>query len=153
MQHSGSIFRLSSWVALAATLILAGCGGADDSSNASGPTSSASSLEQPPAGGGNQTPPPALLPKAATSSATLSWIAPSTNINGSALTDLGGFKIYYGTAPDKLTSTLTLSNAGLATYVIDGLAAGTTYYFAITAVTTGGIESAESQVASKTISS
>jgi len=31
--------------------------------------------------------------------ATLSWTAPGTNTNGSALTDLSGYKLYYGTSP------------------------------------------------------
>jgi Fibronectin type III domain len=156
MQYSRSIFRLSPWVALAAMLIVAGCGGGgDSSSSAAGSSSSASTVDQQPSGSGNKTPvtAPAPLPTPATASATLSWIAPTTNTNGSALTNLGGFKIYYGAAPNQLTSTIALSNPGVATYVIDGLPVGTTYYFAITAVTTAGIESAESPVVSKTISS
>ena len=28
---------------------------------------------------------------------TLSWIAPTTNVDGSSLTDLGGYKIYWST--------------------------------------------------------
>ena len=58
------------------------------------------------------------------------------NTNGSALTDLGGFKISYGTALTQLTNTIALTNPGLLTYVVIELPIGTTYYFAVIAVTT-----------------
>ena len=87
-----------------------------------------------------------------TSSASLDWAAPTTNTNGSALTNLGGYKIYYGTSSSRLSSTITISNPGLLTYVVDGLPIGTTYYFAIVAVTTGGVESTDSAVVSMQIS-
>jgi ABC-type glycerol-3-phosphate transport system substrate-binding protein len=31
-------------------------------------------------------------------SATLTWDAPTTNVDGTPLTDLAGYKVYYGTA-------------------------------------------------------
>jgi fibronectin type III domain protein len=83
--------------------------------------------------------------------ATLSWSAPSQNTNGSALTDLGGFKISYGTAPTQLTNTIALTNPDLLTYVVTELPIGTTYYFAVIAVTTTGVESDLSQIVSTTI--
>ena len=36
----------------------------------------------------------------ATGSATLSWLPPTTNIDGSPLTNLAGYKIYWGTSAD-----------------------------------------------------
>jgi hypothetical protein len=36
-------------------------------------------------------------------SATLRWITPTTNTDGTALTNLGGFRIYYGTSSNNLT--------------------------------------------------
>ena len=84
--------------------------------------------------------------------ATLSWNAPSENSDGSALTDLGGFKIYYGGALTQLTNTITLTNPGLLTYVVAELPIGTTYYFAVTAVTKTGVESTRSDIVSTTIS-
>jgi hypothetical protein len=68
------------------------------------------------------------------------------------LTDLAGFKIHYGTAPTQLTSTIALTNPGLLTYVLTELPIGTTYYFAVIAVTTTGVESAPSHMVSTAIS-
>ena len=85
-----------------------------------------------------------------TGTATLSWQAPTTNTDGAALTDLSGYRIYYGMNPDDLTQTVQLTGVGLQTYVIDDLGTGT-WYFAIQAVTSTGVESALSAIVSKTI--
>jgi len=82
--------------------------------------------------------------------AMLSWQAPTTNTDGAALTDLAGYRIYYGMNADDLTQTVQLTSVGLQTYVIDDLGLGT-WYFAIKAVTSTGVESALSDVVSKTI--
>jgi hypothetical protein len=82
--------------------------------------------------------------------ATLSWQAPTTNTDGAALTDLSGYRIYYGTDAGDLTASVQLTGVGLQTYVIDGLGTGT-WYFAIKAVTSTGVESALSDIVSKTI--
>ena len=82
--------------------------------------------------------------------ATLSWQAPTTNTDGAALTDLSGYRIYYGTDAEELSESVQLTSVGLQTYVIDGLGTGT-WYFAIKAVTSTGVESALSQIVSKTI--
>ncbi len=84
-----------------------------------------------------------------TGSATLSWVAPTSNTDGSALTDLAGYKIYYGTSTSNLSSSISVS-IGLSTYVINNLSSGT-WYFAISAVNSSGVESALSSIASKTI--
>jgi hypothetical protein len=65
--------------------------------------------------------------------------------------NLGGYVIHYGTASKTYTSTITLTNPGLTLYVIESLPAGT-YYFAMTARTTNGVESRLSAEASTTIS-
>jgi hypothetical protein len=82
---------------------------------------------------------------AATGSATLSWLPPTQNANGSVLTDLAGYHIYYGTTPD-LEQSVTLANAGLTRYVLTGLAK-TTWYFAMTAYDSAGRESDRTVVA------
>jgi len=82
--------------------------------------------------------------------ATLSWQAPTTNTDGAALTDLSGYRIYYGTDAEELSDSVQLTSVGLETYVIDGLGTGT-WYFAIKAVTSTGVESALSEIVSKTI--
>lgn len=83
-------------------------------------------------------------------SATLSWEAPTTNTNGTALTDLAGYRIYYGSSPEHLSHTLKISTIGLQTYVIDDLEPGT-WYFAVMAIAANGVESQLSKMAIKTI--
>ena len=86
-----------------------------------------------------------------TGSATLSWMAPTQNTNGTPLIDLAGYNIYFGTDASALTQTVHISNAAALSYVVGGLAAGTTWYFAVTSYTAAGEESAPSTVTSKTI--
>jgi hypothetical protein len=86
-----------------------------------------------------------------TGSATLTWTAPTQNTDGSPLTNLAGYKILYGTSPGSLTNVITINNPGLTTYVIDNLPAGT-WYFGMRAVNSQSVESATTNIVSKTIS-
>jgi hypothetical protein len=88
--------------------------------------------------------------QAATGSATLEWSDPTKNTNGSALTDLAGIHIYYGTSESAMTHEITVASTGETSYTISGLAAGT-WYFGATAYTTTGMQSALSDIGSKTI--
>jgi hypothetical protein len=87
---------------------------------------------------------------AVTGSATLSWTPPTTRTDGSTLSNLQGYRIYYGTNSSSLTNRVDVTNPSLSTYVIDNLAAGT-WYFAATAVDGTGAESALTPTVSKTI--
>jgi hypothetical protein len=49
-----------------------------------------------------------------------------------------------------LTQTIQVANPGLATYVVTGLSSGS-WFFAVRAYNSGGAESANSSVVSKTI--
>jgi hypothetical protein len=104
---------------------------------------------QQPSGSADNT----ALPSSSSSAGavTLSWLPPTTNTNGTTLTDLAGYRIYYGQSPTAMTEVIDISNAGLTAYMVENLAAGT-WYFAVKAVTTTGIESSLSNVASTTIS-
>ncbi len=82
--------------------------------------------------------------------ATVTWTPPTTNSDGTALTNLAGYHIYYGTSSGALTSVITVSNPGTASYVVSNLSPGT-YYFAVKSYTSAGVESSSSNVASKTI--
>jgi hypothetical protein len=86
----------------------------------------------------------------ATGSATLSWTPPTLNTDGSPLTNLSGYKIYWGSALGTYPNSVTLSNPGLTSYVVDNLVPGT-YYFVATALNSVGVESTFSSAASKTI--
>jgi hypothetical protein len=85
-----------------------------------------------------------------TNVATLSWIPPTENVDGSPLLDLSGYKIYFGTTQGNYTELVNLANPGLTMYVADTLGSGT-YYFVITAYDSTGNESVYSNVASKTM--
>jgi hypothetical protein len=85
-----------------------------------------------------------------TGSATLSWTPPTSNDDGSTLSNLAGYRIYYGTDQNNLSQMVSLTNPGLSAYTIDGLTAGT-YFFTVTAVDASGGESSFSNMASKTI--
>jgi hypothetical protein len=84
-------------------------------------------------------------------SATLSWTPPTARSDGSALTNLAGYKIRYGTSENELATLVTVDTAGVSSYVVDNLSAGT-YYFVISAYDSTGAESPASAVVSKTIS-
>jgi hypothetical protein len=83
-------------------------------------------------------------------SATLSWTPPTLNSDGSPLTNLAGYRVYWGPAAGTYTSSVTLNNAGLSSYVVANLVSGT-HYFVVTALNTSGVESPFSNVASKVI--
>jgi hypothetical protein len=83
-------------------------------------------------------PPPVVSTTAG--AATLSWLPPTSNTNGTVLTNLAGYRIYYGTTA-QLGKSVSLANPGLSRYVLSGLAAST-WYFAITAYNSAGVESA-----------
>jgi Putative Ig domain len=85
-----------------------------------------------------------------TGAATLSWTAPSSNTNGTALTDLAGYYIYYGTSASSLTNVVQIATTGLTTYTLDNLKAAT-WYFALKSYTTAGSESALSTVVSASV--
>ena len=82
--------------------------------------------------------------------ASLSWEPPTTNTDGSALTNLAGYRIVYGATATQLTQTIQLANAGLSAYVVENLAPGT-YYFAVRAYNSKGAESVDSNVIAKVV--
>jgi hypothetical protein len=83
-------------------------------------------------------------------SAELTWTAPTQNEDGSALTNLAGYKVFYGNSPGALTKVLDVVGAGVTSAVIEGLAAGT-WYFSISSYTNTGVESAPTGTVYKTI--
>lgn len=86
----------------------------------------------------------------ATRSASLSWTAPTANEDGSNLSDLAGYKIYYGTSSGSYSNTIRIDNPSITTYVVENLSPNT-YFFAATAFNTAGVESSYSGEASKTL--
>jgi hypothetical protein len=86
----------------------------------------------------------------AAGSATLSWIPPTVRTDGSSLTDLAGYKLYWGVEPGDAPNITTLNSSGIASYVIDQLTPAT-WYFSVTAIDANGGESPHSTEASKTV--
>ncbi|MEZ5532036.1 MAG: putative Ig domain-containing protein [Steroidobacteraceae bacterium] len=91
------------------------------------------------------TPPPV------TGSVTLNWQPPTERTDGSALSNLASYRIYYGNSQGNYSNTVNVTNPGLTSYVIDNLAGGT-WYFVMTAIDGAGVESARTNPVSKTIS-
>lgn len=85
-----------------------------------------------------------------TGSVTLSWTAPTQNDDGTALTDLAGYKIYYGQNSGVYTNTQDINNPGLTSFVVENLTLGE-YFFVATAYNSAGIESRRSNEASKIV--
>ncbi len=83
-------------------------------------------------------------------SATLSWVAPTENSDGTPLINLAGYKVYYGISVTAMTQMVQIANPGIVTYVISNLSPAT-WYFSVKAYTSANVESAASAVVSKTI--
>lgn len=97
--------------------------------------------------------------QAPTFDVTLTWDAPTQRTDGSPLTNLAGFKVYYGTAPGNLDQVIMLPCQTPGTPAMcntDGyvmtqaqLQGNTVYFFAATAYDTNNLESTLSNIASK----
>jgi hypothetical protein len=85
-----------------------------------------------------------------TGSATVSWIPPTTNANGTTLTNLAGYLVHYGTNAASLAETITIANPGISAYVISNLSPGT-WFFSVTAFNTSKVESNFSNIVHKMI--
>lgn len=82
-------------------------------------------------------------------SLTLTWDAALKNTDGTNLTNLAGYKIYWGTSPSSMLDVIpVVGQAGVnGTYVHSGLAAGT-YYYAVSTISMQGVESAKTATVS-----
>jgi hypothetical protein len=109
-----------------------------DSTTTSGSTTVASGTTTPP------------VNTVSTGTATLDWTPPTQNSDGSTLTNLAGYTVYYGTSPDQLTESVKLTNPGLTAYTLSNLPAGT-WYFAVTSYSSTGAESTRTVVISAKI--
>src|SRR4051812_48234902 len=82
--------------------------------------------------------------------ATVSWTPPTTNVDGSDLLDLAGFKVAYGTSSDALTQVAQVDDNTRSSYIVQSLTPGT-WYFVVRAFNTQQVESADSNVAQKDV--
>jgi hypothetical protein len=81
---------------------------------------------------------------------TLGWSPPTLNTNGTPVTPLNGYTVYYGTSADSLTQSLAVAGGASKSCEITGLAAGT-WYFDVAANATNGTNSATTAVGSLAI--
>lgn len=143
-----------SWVVcclLLASTLLTGC----NKTSATGPSDAAataaaraaSTASAMPATSNTALPAPVSTRK----SVDVTWTAPTANTDGSALTNLAGYTIYYGTSPSELTQSIDVQDAGATDQIVSGLGNGT-WYFAVAAYTNTGLRSSHSSIVSKTIS-
>ncbi|NNC77143.1 MAG: fibronectin type III domain-containing protein, partial [Woeseiaceae bacterium] len=66
------------------------------------------------------------------------------------LTDLDGYRLYWGTTPGTYPNTVTIDNPSVTTYLVENLAPGT-YQFVATSFNTAGVESDYSSPATKIV--
>ena len=74
---------------------------------------------------------------------------PTTKADGTPLTDLAGYKIYFGISSGNYTQNIDVGN--VTSYTVTNLSTGTAYYFATTAYDASSNESSFSNEVSKTI--
>ncbi len=82
--------------------------------------------------------------------ATLSWIAPTTYIDGSPMMNLTGYVIYYGKSATSMTQSAQITDPTAQSYVVSGLSSGT-WYFEVVAYDSANVDSPASGVVTKTI--
>jgi hypothetical protein len=99
---------------------------------------------------GSLTPFAIVVTQIANGSATINWVAPTENTDDTPLTNLSGYRLTYGRSATQLDQSVDISNPGLTTYTVNGLATGT-WYFALYAKASTGAESDASNVANTTI--
>ena len=93
----------------------------------------------------------ALSQAAPNGAATLTWQPPTLNTDGSTLTDLSAFKVYWSTTQGTYSATQsTQISSAIRSHTVSGLARGT-WYFVVTALNTQGLESPYSNAWTKTI--
>jgi len=83
-------------------------------------------------------------------SVTLTWTPPTQNTDGSPLTDLAGYRIYWGNGGGVYPQSVTINNPGVSSYVVENLPPGD-YEFVATALNSAGVESGFSNAATRTV--
>jgi hypothetical protein len=89
-------------------------------------------------------------PAATLGMVTLTWTVPTLNTDGSPLTDLSGYHIYYGTSASALSNQIVVGTPAATAASIENLTVGT-WYFAISDYNSAGVESSKSSAVSMTV--
>ncbi|MET0497690.1 MAG: putative Ig domain-containing protein [Steroidobacteraceae bacterium] len=91
-----------------------------------------------------------VVARSSSGSVALSWTPPTANTDGSTLVNLAGYRIYHGSTANSLNQVIEVANPGIASYVVQGLPAGT-HYFAVKSYSANGAESGHSAIGSKKV--
>ena len=83
-------------------------------------------------------------------STTLSWTVPIETDGNEPLIDLAGYNIYCWAGAGNYTDTFHVDDPAITNYVIEELVPGT-YYCAISAIDSDGVESVLSNIVAKTV--
>lgn len=94
---------------------------------------------------------PIAVTAAGVGTATLSWVAPTLNDDGTPLQGLAGYVVFYGTNSAALDHSASINDPATLSYQIRNLPSGT-WYFGVVSVTGAGVQSRLSTLVSKTIS-
>jgi hypothetical protein len=132
----------------ALSAMLAGCSDSDDTASTAAPSSTASTTTSTSTTTATVT--STATDGSSNGAATLTWVPPTENTNGQSASNLAGYYIYYGTDESELSQIISVPGADTTTYVVSGLGSGT-YYFAVRAYNTMGVDSAQSDIASVSI--
>lgn len=90
-----------------------------------------------------------IVSLAVTQVVTASWARPTTNSDGSPLTDLAGYVINYGSSSGEYTESVVISNP--ATLSADLLLSPGSYFFVIVSENSAGVQSKYSSERSKVV--
>jgi hypothetical protein len=81
----------------------------------------------------------------------LSWDVPTRTIDGETLANLSGYRIHYGTSANAMVRAIEIQSSGANNFTVQDLPAGT-YYFAVRAITSAGVQSKLSNVITRVVS-
>lgn len=81
---------------------------------------------------------------------TLSWDAPTARVDGTPLTNLAGYRIFYGRMSGTYDYQIEIGNPGVSTYIVDDLVPGD-WFFALAAYDSDGLLSDHSNEAFREI--
>jgi hypothetical protein len=81
---------------------------------------------------------------------TIKWATPSENDDGTQLTDLWGYHVYYGTDPDNLEICFVVAGPDQNEFITPSLSPGR-WYFAVTGVNVNDVEGDHSDILSLSI--
>ncbi len=82
--------------------------------------------------------------------ASLHWETPPSKVSGEPLDDLAGYRILYGRSSSDLDHSVMIADPATTSYQISTLTSGV-WYFAVVAVSSGGLEGPPTTLATKSI--